>query len=149
MRKGKEHRGQGEVSVHLSPRNSVTLNSTFIRFANRPRGKVLDADQRSELQGREEVLIRPKPTRDFQWKWGTEGANGLRWGTAVREGGEPLSRVRPAIAGRTQLGAAAESARRPEPPAGPNPISRPIRRFVPALAAGGPSASPPRAEGPC
>lgn len=80
MRKGKEHGEQGDASAHLSPRNPVPLNSTFIRFVNRPRGKVLGADQQAELRGREEVLIQPKPAREFVGKWW--GAKGLRWGPA-------------------------------------------------------------------
>lgn len=94
MRKGKEHRTQGEVFVHLSPRNPVTLNSTFTRFVNRPRGKVLGADLRAELRGREEVRIQAKPARDSVWKpW---GAKGLRWGMRRWTGASPL---RPAPAG--------------------------------------------------
>lgn len=101
MRKGKEHKAQGEVFVHLSPRNPVTLNSTFIRFANRPRGKVLGADQRAELRGREEVLIQAKPAGDFVWKrW---GAKGLRWGLRC---GKEASPLRPAPAGIRRQGAA-------------------------------------------
>lgn len=85
MRKGKQHGDKGEVSVHLSPRNPVTLNSTFIRFVNRPRGKVLGADQRAELRSREEVQIRPQSARDFVWTWSGWGGGA----PAVRGGGEP------------------------------------------------------------
>lgn len=59
----------------------------------------------------------------------------------------PSARPGPALVLRAQLGAAAprvrrapprrEHARRPEPPVGPGPVSRLIRRFVPARAAGG------------
>ena len=87
MRKAKEPREQGEVWVLSSSRNPVTLNSTFVRFVNRPRGKVLGADQRVELRGREEMLIQPKSAWEFVGKWW--GAEGLRWGPAGREGGEP------------------------------------------------------------
>lgn len=110
---------QGEVWVHSSPRNPVTLNSTFVRFVNRPRGKVLGADQRAELRGREEMLIQPKSAREFVGKWW--GAEGLRWGPAGREGGEP---PRPAP-GRTRrqraAGVAAPRARRPRPNRGARP----------------------------
>lgn len=101
MRKGKEHRARGEVYVHLSPRNPVTLNSTFIRFVNRPRGKVLGADQRAELRGPEEVLIQAKPARDSEWK--QRGAKGLRWGLRC---GTEVSPLRPAPAGARRQRAA-------------------------------------------
>lgn len=156
MRNGKLHGDKGEVSVHLSPRNPVTLNSTFIRFVNRPRGKVLGADQRAELRSREEVQIRPQSARDFVWKWsgGCGGGGRLPCGKEA----SPFSQLGPALACSAQLGAAAPPARRarssrgarpaPGAAAGPGPVSRPIRRFVPARAAGGPSASPGWAEGP-
>lgn len=71
---------------------------------------------------------------------GAGGAGGRR---------APSTRPGPALVLRAQLGAAGrEHARRPEPPVGPGPVSRLIRRFVPARAAGGSSASPPQAEGP-
>lgn len=102
------------------------------------------------------MLIQPKSAREFVGKWW--GAEGLRWGPAGREGGSLPARLRAALAGSAQLGwprrgpvvrvRTAERARRRESPAGPAPVSRPIRRFVPARAAGGPSASAPRAEGP-
>lgn len=100
MRKGKQHGDKGEVSVHLSPRNPVTLNSTFIRFVNRPRGKVLGADQRAEQRSREEVLIRPQPAWDFVWKWGGRGLPCWRKASPLHPAGADARLQRAAGGGR-------------------------------------------------
>lgn len=114
---------------------------------NRPRGKVLGADQRAEQRGREENADPAQVRPGIRGKM--VGAAGLRWGLrGGKEGASPPGSGPHSPAARSWGSApargpvvrvrTAERARRRELPAGPAPVSRPIRRFVLARAAGGP-----------
>lgn len=99
------------------------------------------------------MLVEPNSALDLVWKWSEVKGIAQMRGPRLRARGEtpppgaPSQRAAggcraagPSFASESPRTPRAERARRREPPEGLGPVSRPIRRFVPAPAAGGPAA---------
>ena len=158
MRKGKEHRAQGEVFRALKPKEFSYIKFNFYTLCEQ-------AQRQSPGRRPKSRAARPRGSADpgqarKGFRMEMVGGKRAKMGAAVREGSEhppppgsgwrsPAARSgrRPRHGPGVRVRAAG-CARRPEPPAGLGPVSRPIRRFVPERAASGPLAPPPWVEGP-
>lgn len=143
MRKGKERGARASLGA-VKPQESSNIKFNFYTLGEQARRQSPGRRPTSQT-AKPRGSAAPAPARTG---FRVEMVAGKRAPAGACSAGRrraPSARLGPALALRAQLGAAAprarrappsrEHARRPEPPAGPAPVSRLIRRFVPARAA--------------
>lgn len=124
MRKGKEHRAQGEVFRALKPKEFSYIKFNFYTLCEQ-------AQRQSPGRRPKSRAARPRGSADpgqarKGFRMEMVGGKRAKMGAAVREGSEhpPTARLGLALAGSAQREAAAPRARRPRPSGGARPAPR-------------------------